>query len=175
LSAVPVYRLGRRVPVIHETAYVHPDAVVIGNVYIGAETSVWPCAVLRGDYGTIRVGARTSLQDGAVLHAIATFDTVVGDGCVIGHLAHLEGCTVEDDCLVGSGAIVLHRVHVGREATVAANAVVLEGTDVPARALAAGVPAVIREGRSDGASARDAAQKYAANIHLYRQELERIE
>jgi magnesium transporter len=86
--------------------------------------SVWPSAVLRGDYGTITVGARTSVQDGTVIHAGPDFPTVVGTGCVIGHLAHLEGCVLEDDCLVGSGSVVLHHAVIGSGATVGANAVV---------------------------------------------------
>jgi carbonic anhydrase/acetyltransferase-like protein (isoleucine patch superfamily) len=171
---VPIYRLGDQVPQIHETAYVHPDAVVIGAVRIGPDTSVWPCAVLRGDYGTITIGARTSVQDGVVIHATASDDTFIGDSCVIGHLAHLEGCVVEDTCLIGSNSVVLARVRVGREATVAANAVVLEGTDIPPRALAAGVPAVVREGKSNPDFARGAGEGYAANARRYRAELQRI-
>src|SRR5688500_10950228 len=94
-APVPVYALGDRVPTIDPSAFVHPDAVVIGDVAIGAEASVWPTAVLRGDYGTISVGPRTSIQDGTVIHATATLATVVGSDCVIGHIAHLEGCVIE--------------------------------------------------------------------------------
>ena len=105
---MPIYRLGDLVPDIHPEAYVHPDAVVIGDVVLGSESTVWPGAVLRGDFGRIVVGARSSVQDGTVIHAGPRFPTVVGDGCVIGHLAHLEGCTLEDGSLVGSGSVVLH-------------------------------------------------------------------
>src|SRR5258708_4018678 len=98
-----IYALGDLVPDIHRDAYVHPDASVIGNVTIGAASTVWASAVLRGDYGRIVVGARTSVQDGTVVHAIETLPTIIGDECIIGHLAHLEGCTVEDGALVGSG------------------------------------------------------------------------
>ena len=113
---MPIYALGERAPSIHPEAFVHPDAVVIGDVRIGAFSSVWPGAVLRGDYGTITVGARSSIQDGCVVHAGPHFPTTVGEGCVVGHLAHLEGCTLEDDSLVGSGAVVLHFavVEIGR-------------------------------------------------------------
>ena len=93
---MPVYSLGDRVPQIHPDAFGHPDAVIIGDVRIGADSSIWPCAVLRGDYGTIIVGERTSIQDGAVVHAVDEYPTVIGSDCVIGHLAHLEGCTIED-------------------------------------------------------------------------------
>src|SRR5690606_22052151 len=112
-TTMAVYALGDRTPDIHPTAYVHPDAVVIGAVTLGPEATVWPCAVLRGDYGTITVGARTSVQDGTVLHTTAEWPTVIGADCVVGHNAHLEGCTVEDRCLVGSGSTVLNRAVVG--------------------------------------------------------------
>ncbi|MBQ1070024.1 gamma carbonic anhydrase family protein, partial [Micromonospora sp. D75] len=106
---MPLYALGDRTPRIDPSAYVHPDAVVIGSVELGPESSVWPGAVLRGDYGVIRVGARTSVQDGTVLHSVADHPTEIGADCVVGHLAHLEGCTVADRCLIGSGSIVLNR------------------------------------------------------------------
>ena len=102
-----VYAIDGITPVVDPTAFVHPDATVIGNVAIGPESTVWPQAVLRGDYGRIVVGARTSIQDGAVLHCTAAHHTFVGDDCVIGHLAHLEGCVIEDGALVGTGSIVL--------------------------------------------------------------------
>ena len=108
-----VYALGDVVPKIDADAYVHPDATVIGDVSLGPDATVWPHAVLRGDYGSIVVGARTSVQDGTVIHAGPGFPTVVGNGCVVGHLVHLEGCTLEDECLVGSGAVVLHHARVG--------------------------------------------------------------
>ncbi|HEY1761272.1 MAG TPA: gamma carbonic anhydrase family protein, partial [Acidimicrobiales bacterium] len=141
---MPIYSLGDRIPQIDRDAFVHPDAVIIGDVRIGADSSIWPCAVLRGDYGTIIVGERTSIQDGAVIHAVDEYPTVIGSDCVIGHLAHLEGCTVEDRVLIGSGSIVLHEVVVHTGATVGAGAVVRNGTDVPTNAMALGVPAKLR-------------------------------
>ena len=119
---MPVYALGDQVPSIDATAYVHPDAVVIGAVTIGPQSSIWPNAVLRGDDGEIRIGARTSIQDCTVLHTTVDDPTVVGDECVIGHIVHLEGCTVMDRAMVANGAIVLHRSVVGTGAIVAANA-----------------------------------------------------
>ena len=104
-----VYALGDLEPTIDSSAYVHPDAVIIGAVTIGALSSIWPGAVLRGDGGEIRIGERTSVQDNAVLHTTPEWPTVVGNGCVLGHLIHLEGCTVEDDVLIGNAAMVLHR------------------------------------------------------------------
>lgn len=170
-----IYQLGDQVPVIHPEAYIHPDAVVIGDVTVGAESTVWPSAVLRGDYGTISVGARTSVQDGTVVHAGPGFPTVVGDGCVIGHLAHLEGCILEDDCLVGSGSVVLHHAVIGTGATVGANAVVPNNMAVPAGALAIGVPAALRPDRSDRTMIQLAANEYVSNGHRYRRDLVRLD
>jgi carbonic anhydrase/acetyltransferase-like protein (isoleucine patch superfamily) len=171
---VPIYALGERTPAIHPDAFVHPDAVVIGDVRIGADSSVWPTAVLRGDYGTILVGERTSIQDGTVVHAIAAYPTVIGSDCVVGHLAHLEGCVIEDGALVGSGSIVLHEATVRAGATVAAGAVVRNRTDVPAGALAIGVPATIREGASDPELISRSAELYVGNARRYRDELRRL-
>src|SRR5690606_5175753 len=105
-ATVPIYALGDQVPDIHPDAYVHPDAVVIGSVVIGADSSVWPTAVLRGDDGFIRVGERTSIQDGSIVHTTWNHPTTIGDECTIGHNVHLEGCTIEDKALIGSGSIV---------------------------------------------------------------------
>src|SRR6195256_4260932 len=104
-----IYALRDAVPDIAPSVFVHPDATVIGNVTIGEGSTVWPQAVLRGDYGKIVIGARTNIQDGAVIHCTRELDTFIGDHCVVGHLAHLECCVVEDGALVGTGAIVLHR------------------------------------------------------------------
>ncbi len=171
---MPIYQLGEAVPAIHPEAYVHPDAVLIGNVTIGAESTVWPQAVLRGDHGTITVGVRSSIQDGTVVHAGPGFPTVVGNGCVVGHLAHLEGCTLEDSCLVGSGAVVLHHAVVGTGATVGANAVVPNNMEVPAGALALGVPAVIRPDRSNLVLIQISADEYVSTGHRYRGQLTRL-
>ncbi|MGO8872022.1 MAG: gamma carbonic anhydrase family protein [Acidimicrobiales bacterium] len=172
---MPIYRLGDLAPTIDPQAYVHPDAVVIGDVTLGPEASVWPGAVLRGDYGTITIGARTSVQDGTVMHAGPGFPTVVGRGCVIGHLAHLEGCILEDDSLVGSGSVVLHHAVVRTGATVGANAVVPNRMEVPAGALAVGVPATIRPGKSSLALIQVSAAEYVANGLRYREQLARLD
>jgi len=143
-----IYALGDQVPNIHETTFVHPDAVIIGSVEIGAESTIWPGAVLRGDDGYIKIGARTSIQDNTVIHTTPQDPTIVGDDCVIGHIVHLECCIIENGAQVSSGAVVLHRVRVGTGAIVAANAVVLNDQVVPPGALAVGAPAVIKEGRA---------------------------
>ncbi len=172
---MPIYEIEGVAPRIDADAYVHPDAVVIGDVTIGAESSVWPGAVLRGDYGTITVGARTSIQDGTVVHAGPGFPTAIGDGCVVGHLTHLEGCTIEDEALAGSGSVVLHWAVIGTGATVGANAVVPNHMVVPPGALALGVPAKVLEGRSDVAMIRISAAEYVANAVRYRASLRRVD
>jgi carbonic anhydrase/acetyltransferase-like protein (isoleucine patch superfamily) len=172
---VPVYEIDGVAPRIDPEAYVHPDAVVIGDVTIGPESSVWPHAVLRGDYGTITIGAATSIQDGTVVHAGPGFPTVIGDGCVIGHIVHLEGCLLEDESLVGSGSVVLHHAVISHGATVGANAVVPNNVVVPEGALALGVPAKVFEGRSDVPMIKLSAAQYVMNAKRYREGLRRLD
>ena len=172
---MPVYALGDQVPSIDGTAYVHPDAVVIGAVTIGPQSSIWPNAVLRGDDGEIRIGARTSVQDCSVLHTTVDDPTVVGDECVIGHLVHLEGCIVQDRAMVANGAIVLHRSVVGTGAIVAANAVVLYDVDVPAGALAVGIPATIKPDRARMEEITRGVDTYMTRAERFRRELRRVD
>ncbi|MEI8050731.1 MAG: gamma carbonic anhydrase family protein [Actinomycetes bacterium] len=172
---MPIYRLGDRVPTIHPDAFISPDAVVIGNVTVGAEASLWSGTVLRGDHGTITIGAQTSIQDGTVIHCGPGFPTIVGERCVVGHIVHLEGCILEDDCLVGSGSVVLHHARIGSWATVGANAVVPNNTQVPSDAMALGVPVRIKEGASNREMIRYSAEQYVRNVHLFKAELERID
>lgn len=168
-----VYALGDHEPRIDPTAYVHPDAVVIGRVVLGPESTVWPGAVLRGDDGDIVVGARTSIQDGTVLHTTPVYPTTVGDECVIGHIVHLEGCTIEDRALVGNGSVVLHRAIVRTGALVGSNAVVPNGMEVPSGTMALGVPAKIRE--VDPGSFAEAVESYVRRGYVYRESLRRID
>jgi carbonic anhydrase/acetyltransferase-like protein (isoleucine patch superfamily) len=141
---MPIYALGDERARVHPSAFVHPDAVVIGEVHLGAESSVWPGAVIRADNGPIVIGARTSVQDGAVVHTQPTNRTRIGDDCTIGHLAHLEGCALEDVVLIGTGAIVLEEVVCRTVSFVAAGALVAPRTEVPSGAMAIGVPARLR-------------------------------
>jgi carbonic anhydrase/acetyltransferase-like protein (isoleucine patch superfamily) len=170
-----IYALGDLLPAVHPAAYVHPDAVVIGQVSIGAGSTVWPGAVLRGDYGAIRVGERTSVQDGTVVHATGELSTEIGSDCVIGHIAHLEGCVIENGCLIGSGSVLLHRVIVRSGALVGAGAVVSPGTEVPSGAMALGVPAKIRPDAVRPGSFAEAVERYVANGARYRTELRRLD
>jgi carbonic anhydrase/acetyltransferase-like protein (isoleucine patch superfamily) len=171
---MPIYALGDLVPEIDPDAYVHPDAVVIGRVVLGEQASVWPAAVLRGDHGAIRIGARTSVQDGTVVHCTAREDTVIGADCVVGHNAHLEGCVVEDGCLIGSGSVVLNRAVVGAGSIVAAAALVAEGFVVPAASLIAGVPGKVKRSGIDASWTKDAVQTYIHTSVQHRDGLRRI-
>ncbi|WP_212913924.1 gamma carbonic anhydrase family protein [Streptomyces sp. TS71-3] len=172
---MPVYALGDDVPRIHRTAFVHPDAVVIGRVSIGEEATVWPGAVLRGDHGGhIDVGDRTSIQDGTVLHTTRDWPTVIGPECVVGHNAHLEGCTVERRCLIGSGSVTLNRATVREGAVVGAAALVPEDFEVPPGVMALGVPARLREASIDPVWMDYAVRSYVEAGARYRSELRRI-
>lgn len=172
---MPIYALGSKVPQIHPDAYVHPDAVIIGDVEVGAHSTVWPGAVLRGDRGRIVVGEMTSVQDGSVIHCTGTLDTVIGSRCVIGHMVHMEGCTIEDDCLIGSGSVLLHHVVVRRGALVGAQALVSQGTEVPERAMALGVPAKIRENAAPAEGFARNVETYVENGRIFKEQLRRID
>lgn len=172
---MPIYALGDVEPRIDGTAYVHPDAVVIGDVELGPEASVWPSAVLRGDPGGIVIGARTSVQDGTVVHTTPIHPTRVGHECVIGHLVHLEGCIIGNGSLVGSGAIVLNGAVVEDEALVAAGAVVAGSMVVPRRAMAMGVPAVLKLDRVDPATIQVGMHVYLERGRTYRTQLRRLD
>jgi carbonic anhydrase/acetyltransferase-like protein (isoleucine patch superfamily) len=160
-----LYAIGEERPRIHPDAYVHPEAVLIGEVRLGPGSSVWPGAVVRADNGPIVIGARTSIQDGAVIHTQAVLQTRIGDDCVIGHLVHLEGCTIEHAVLVGSGSVVLEGVICRSGSLVGAGAVVSPGTEVPPGAMALGVPARIRPGTVTRESVRSNADAYSSR-HL---------
>lgn len=170
-----IYALGDQVPDIHPTAFVHPEATIIGSVTVGEGSSIWPGAVLRGDDGYIKVGRHTSIQDGSVLHTTPMYPTIVGDECIVGHIAHLEGCTIEDRAQVSNGAIVLHQVIVRTGSIVAANAVVLNGLEVPTGALAVGAPAVIKEGRANMDVVAMGVKSYVHKTQRYQAELRRID
>jgi carbonic anhydrase/acetyltransferase-like protein (isoleucine patch superfamily) len=141
-------------PAIAEGAWVAPGATVVGAVTVGAGSSVWYGAVLRGDGDRIVVGARTNIQDGCVLHADPGLPLALGDGISVGHRAVLHGCTVGDDSLVGMGAVVLNGARIGPRCLVAAGALVLEGVEVPAGSLVAGAPAKVRRTLTDEEVAR---------------------
>lgn len=131
---------------IDATAYVHPAAVVCGDVTLGPRASVWPTAVVRGDSAPISIGADSNVQDGAVIHVDAGLPCVIGARVAIGHRAIVHGATVEDGCLIAMGAIVLNRVRIGRGSIIGAGALCPEGMDIPSDSLVIGLPGrVIRQ------------------------------
>ena len=131
---------------IHPTAFIHPAAIVTGNVTIGARVSVWPTAVLRGDSEAITVGDDSNIQDGTIVHVDDDLPTTIGKSVAIGHRAIVHGATIEDDCLIAMGAILLNGVHVGTGSIVGAGAVCREGMKIPPNSLVLGVPAkVVRQ------------------------------
>ena len=134
-----------KLPRVHPTAFIAPTATLIGDVEVGEESSVWFGTVLRGDNGPIRVGARTSVQDNAVIHVSPGCTTIVGNDVTIGHAAVMEDCVIGDRALIGSNAVVLNGASVGAGALVAAGSVVSANDAIPERFLAAGVPAKVRK------------------------------
>jgi len=140
---------GRR-PVVHPTAFVDESAQVIGEVEIGPESSIWMQVVVRGDVNHVRIGARSNVQDGAVVHVQReTHPTRIGDDVTIAHGAMVHGCTLAGRILVGIGAIVLNGVEIGEDSIVAAGSLVTEGTRVPPRSLVMGSPARVRRELTD--------------------------
>ena len=127
-----------------QSAWLAPNATLVGRVSIGDHSSVFYGAVARGDMDSITIGAGSNLQDNVVVHTDTGVPTIVGDGVSVGHAAVLHGCTIEDDCLIGMSATVLNRAVVGRGSLVAAGTVVLEGTVIPPGSLVAGVPGKVR-------------------------------
>lgn len=128
-------------PRVASTAYVDPGAHVIGDVTIGERSSVWPTATMRGDIDPIRIGDDTNIQEGTVIHTDHGFPTTIGNRVSVGHSVVLHGCTIEDDALIGMGAILLNGARVGKGAVVAAGALVPEGMEVPAQTVVMGSPA----------------------------------
>jgi carbonic anhydrase/acetyltransferase-like protein (isoleucine patch superfamily) len=158
-------------PRIHPSAFVAPNATVIGDLEIGEDSSIWFGAVLRGDVMPLRVGKRTSIQDNSVVHATGGWaPTVIGDDCTVGHAVLLHGCTVHDRVLVGMGSIVLDGAEIGSDTILGAGSLVTTGTKIPAGVLALGRPAkVLRELRDeDLARIREAAELYVGYGRAYR-------
>ena len=162
-------------PQIAESAWVAPGAYVIGDVDLGEESSVWYGAVLRGDTEPIRIGARTNVQDGCVLHVDPGFPAVVGEGCVVGHNAVVHGCEIGDDCLVGMGATILTGAKIGEGSVVAAGAVIPEGREFPPRSLIVGIPAkrVADVNEEQAADIERGASAYVERAASHRRSLER--
>ncbi|HUL02725.1 MAG TPA: gamma carbonic anhydrase family protein [Gemmatimonadales bacterium] len=139
---------------IHPTAFIAPGAVVLGDVTLGPHASVWYTAVLRGDTAPIVVGASSNIQDGTIIHVDAGVPATVGARVGVGHRVVLHGCTVEDECLIGMGSVLLNRAHIGQGSVVAAGAVVPEGLRVPPGSVLVGVPARVTRQVDDELRAR---------------------
>ncbi len=155
-------------PHVPATAYVDVSAQVIGDVQIGEDSSIWMNAVLRGDVHSIRIGERSNVQDCAVLHGMRNkHPVVIGSGVTIGHNATVHGCTVEDDVLIGIGAIVLNGALIGRESIIAAGALIPEGVVIPPRSLVAGLPGRVRRTLTDADV--ESIRTYARNYLDYKE------
>jgi gamma-carbonic anhydrase len=163
---------GKR-PQIAASAYIDPSCVIIGDVVIGEDASVWPLTVIRGDVHYIRIGARTNIQDGCVLHVMKDeYPLILGDDVTVGHRVTLHGCTIESRCLIGMGAILLNGVQVGAGSIVAAGALLTEGTVVPPGSLVMGAPGKVKRPLSaiDQNSIDEYAKRYVSYKNIYRQE-----
>ncbi len=156
-----------QLPVIHPSAFVDETAQVIGDVVIGAESSVWMQVVIRGDVNVIRVGDRTNVQDGTVVHVQHdTHPTIIGNDVTIGHGAIVHGCTIADRVLVGMGAIILNGATIGEDCIIAAGTLLTEGTFIPPRSMVMGSPGKVRRALTD----QDVAmiREFAGNYVRYR-------
>jgi len=168
---IRAYR-GKR-PQIADSAYIDPSSVIIGDVTIGEDSSVWPMCVIRGDVHHIRIGARTNIQDGSVLHVMrGEWALLVGDEVTVGHSVTLHGCTIESRCLIGMGAIILNGAVVGSGSIVAAGTLIPERTVIPPASLVMGSPGKVKRTLTepDQASIRDYAQRYVEYKNIYREE-----
>lgn len=158
-----------RLPEVHPTAYIDQSSHVIGDVAIGEHSSVWMCVVIRGDVNYIRIGDRTNIQDGTVVHVMHdTCPTVIGNDVTIGHGAIVHGCTIADRVLIGMGAIVLNGASIGADCIVAAGSLVTERMVIPARSLVMGSPAKVKRPLNDAEVA--SIQEYADNYVRYKRD-----
>jgi carbonic anhydrase/acetyltransferase-like protein (isoleucine patch superfamily) len=163
---------GKR-PEIAKSAYIDPAAVIIGDVKIGEDSSIWPLTVVRGDVHYIRIGARTNIQDGSILHVMRDeYPLILGDDVTVGHAVTLHGCTIANRCLIGMGSIILNGVTIGEGSIVAAGALILERTAIPPSSLVVGHPAKIKRHLTgiDQASIDEYAKRYVTYKNIYREE-----
>jgi len=171
-----IYRLEDRIPRIHASAWVADNATVIGDVELAEDASVWYGAILRGDSALLRIGRRSNVQDGSVIHADEGIPTTLGDDVSIGHLVMLHGCTIGDGSLIGIGAVVLNHARIGRHCLVGARSLVPAGKEFPDGSLIMGSPAVavrtLGEAQIEGL--RRAAAHYVGNAARFRAGLAKI-
>jgi carbonic anhydrase/acetyltransferase-like protein (isoleucine patch superfamily) len=171
-----LFELDGNAPVVPATAYVAEGATVIGRVTLGEHATVWPGAVIRADDDTITIGARSNIQDGAVLHVDPGVPMTIGSDVTVGHLATLHGCTIGDGSLVGLGAIVYNKAVIGRDCLIGAGAIVTEGKTFPDRSLVVGAPAKLVRELDDAAIAglRSNVEAYVKRGDHYRTHLKRV-
>jgi len=161
-----------RAELVHSSVWIAPGAIVVGDVTVGEHSSIWFQAVLRGDSDPIRIGRRTNIQDGCILHADPGFPCILGDGVTLGHRAIVHGAVVEDNALIGMGAIVMNGARIGAGAIVGVGAVVTEGTLVPPGSLVLGLPGKVRRELTADELERNrrTADSYVDRARQYRQE-----
>ena len=155
-----------RLPQIAASAYIDAQAVIIGDVTIGEQSSVWPCTVIRGDVNFIRIGARSNVQDGCVLHVMReTHPLILGDDVTVGHGVILHGCTIASRCLIGMGSVILNGAKIGTGSIIAAGTLIPEGIEVPPGSMFMGHPGKLR--RALTAAENDSIDGYARNYLKY--------
>jgi carbonic anhydrase/acetyltransferase-like protein (isoleucine patch superfamily) len=171
-----IYQLGEDKPIVPASAYVAPEATVIGKVTLGEQVSIWPRAVLRGDNDSIRIGAGSNVQDGAVLHVDPGYPLIIGADVTIGHQAMLHGCTIGDGSLVGIQAVVMNGAIIGQDCLIGAAALVPEGKTYGDRKLIIGAPAKVSRDLTDEdiEKMRRAAPGYVKRQELYKKSLIKI-
>lgn len=169
-------------PRIHDSAFIHPEATLIGGVEIGANSSVWPGAVVRGDFEEVKIGENTCIQDNAVVHAADVYSeegpnyipVEIGDHVVVGHRALVHGAKINDECIVGAGSIVFNKAEVSEKSLVGMGAVVLEDTDVSSETIVVGIPArpLRKLEKREIEQIREQAENYADLARRHKEELE---
>jgi len=171
-----IFRIADKAPLLDPTAWIAPNATVIGDVRLAAGASVWWNAVLRGDNDPITIGENSNIQDGSVLHTDVGVPLTLGRDITVGHMVMLHGCTVGDGSLIGIGSIVLNRAVIGRHCLIGANSLIPEGKTIPDRSLVMGSPGKVVRELTDEEVARllHSAQHYVNNADLYRTRLEEI-
>jgi carbonic anhydrase/acetyltransferase-like protein (isoleucine patch superfamily) len=174
---MPVYAIGAKRPQIDESAWIAPNATIIGDVRLAANVSIWWNVVLRGDNDPITIGENTNIQDGTVLHTDIGVPATIGTNVTVGHMAMLHGCTVGDGSLIGIGAIVLNHAVIGRECLIGAGSLVAEGKKIPDRSLVIGTPGrvVMELTNDDMERVRAGNHHYLDHIREYREQLKRID
>ena len=166
---MPAYALGPKKPRIHPSVLLAPTSTIIGDAVIGPRSSIWPGAVIRADYGYIRIGSDCSIQDNAVVHCSAENPTIIGRGVTVAHSAVVHACRVGDECLIGVGAVVFDGASIGKQTILGVGSTVLGGVKIPPRSVAVGSPARIvrRSTPSDLKLVKDSYKAYVDMSRRY--------